>query len=191
MIKVNLGRAIPYMKGVFGEMQKEFRAQTAKDFGAAINDQIEAGISPVSGQGRFQDYSPSYKALIEKNRTKRALAMEQKVFSENKKGTLNQRLNRAVSAGKKFAALGKRLRPVNLHLTGQMLSTQKVTVDKAGGVKISYSDKKATYHNDTGAGKSQVLRRMLPNRSGEKFSTVLMRMLKNIAANSAARILGR
>lgn len=67
----------------------------------------------------------------------------------------------------------KRIRPVNLYLSGAMYkSAESKPVD--GGLNISFKDKKAEYHNDMGAGKSKVIRRMLPTKSGETFSRTIM-----------------
>jgi hypothetical protein len=68
-----------------------------------------------------------------------------------------------------FQALGKRKRPVNMKLSGQMLSS--LSVDVVGNkLRISFSDEVADYHNRQGAGKSKVIRRLLPTNEGERFN---------------------
>lgn len=157
-ITVKYSGAMKFLKGVFAQMQDDFRSQAAKTIGQTINEEILSGTSPVKGQGRFQDYSDSYKAQIQ---------------------------------GPKLASTGKRLRPVNLKVTGDMLGSQEVTISRDAGVTVRYTDKKATYHNTLGAGKSGVLRRMLPTKKGEEFSRTIMSVLKNVAAASVAKIIRR
>jgi hypothetical protein len=67
---------------------------------------------------------------------------------------------------------GKRPRPVNLNLTGKMLASG-TTKPVENGIEVSFKDKKAEYHNDMGAGKSKVIRRLLPTRPGETFSRTI------------------
>lgn len=69
----------------------------------------------------------------------------------------------------------KRQRPVNLTLTGKMLKSIK-SMKKKNSVKIWFSDKKAVYHNDEGAGKAGVIRRMLP-REGEQWAVKIERKI--------------
>ena len=71
--------------------------------------------------------------------------------------------------GKGSGALkSKKQTPRNLELTGKMLKSIKSRKFK-NYLKVWFSDKKANYHNDEGAGKSKVIRRMLP-KDGEEFS---------------------
>jgi hypothetical protein len=63
----------------------------------------------------------------------------------------------------------KKLRPVNLTLSGQMLRSIKGRVTDRG-ISIWFASPIAKYHNELGAGKSKVIRRMLP-KDGEKFKT--------------------
>ena len=158
-IKVKYTAAIKYLKGTFSGIQSEFRKQAEKEFGKELNEKIMAGTSPVKGQGRFPEYSVSYKL--------------------------------AIQTRKKYKDLGKRLRPVNLNLKGDLLDSQRVSISDKDGVKVAYTDKKAVWHNTEGAGKSKVLRRMLPTNKGEEFSQTLMRTLKKLAATAAAKIIGR
>lgn len=72
----------------------------------------------------------------------------------------------------------KRERPVNLWLTGKMLRSMKSRVSN-GVLTLWFSDEKAKYHNKEGAGKSKVIRRILP-QEGEDFTPILKRRLINI-----------
>ena len=118
-----------------------------------ITESIERGVSPVKGQGRFVQYSESYKDEIRAGR---------------------------------FRDLGKRIRPVNLKLTGELLKSLIVKVTNKG-IKISFDNKLANIHNKEGAGKSKTVRRLLPTEDGEEFNrsiTIRAReALNRIASN--------
>lgn len=60
--------------------------------------------------------------------------------------------------------------PVDMTLTGDMLKSLDIVDSKPGTVRLEFDDPKAYYHNNSGAGKSRVIRRLLPDREGEKFS---------------------
>ena len=62
----------------------------------------------------------------------------------------------------------KKQTPRNLVLSGKMLKSIKSRKAK-NYVRDWFSDYKAKYHNEEGAGKSKVIRRMLP-KDGEEFS---------------------
>lgn len=70
---------------------------------------------------------------------------------------------------------GKKKRPVNLYLTGEMI--RSFFVKPSGkGFKIGFRDKKAYYHNETGpGGKREYLRRLLPTIPGENFTKSIIR----------------
>ena len=71
----------------------------------------------------------------------------------------------------KFGTRGlqnKKPRPINLKQTGTMLNSIKTRLT-GSGLSIWFTDKKAKYHNDLGAGKSKVIRRILP-RDGESWA---------------------
>ena len=70
---------------------------------------------------------------------------------------------------KKKKPNGKRIRPINLTLTGALMRSLFVKVLK-NSVVIGFDNKLANIHNKEGAGKSKVIRRMLPTNKGEKFS---------------------
>ena len=69
--------------------------------------------------------------------------------------------------------------PVDMTLSGEMMDSLN-SVDKSGKVFIEFDDPKAVFHNDAGAGKSKVIRRLLPNRDGESFSRNVQRRIYEI-----------
>ncbi len=62
----------------------------------------------------------------------------------------------------KFKDYGKRVRPVNLKLTGKMHESIKSRPIKFG-VLVWFESEIAKYHDKLGAGKSKVTRKMLPS----------------------------
>ena len=84
----------------------------------------------------------------------------------------------------------KKKSPVNLFLTGEMLNSMYVDRDETRQVVwLGFADKKAKYHNDMGAGKSKVIRRLLPTKKGEKFIPNVDRTIKSLAKLSVMRAL--
>jgi len=72
---------------------------------------------------------------------------------------------------------GKKPLPVNLVLSGKMINSLAFSIS-GGRILIEFTDKKAEYHDLLGAGKSKVLRRMLPTRNGEKLSARITKEIK-------------
>lgn len=84
-----------------------------------------------------------------------------------------------IKAGE-FKEYSKLVRPVNLKLSGEMLASGD-TSPTANGVRIIFTDELADIHNRQGAGKSKVIRRLLPTIGGEALSTVIMGKVMTIA----------
>lgn len=77
----------------------------------------------------------------------------------------------------RFARFSKRLRPVNLKLSGKMLRSIK-TLNTKTGFTIFFSDRLADIHQNQGAGRRKVKRKLLPDaRKGETFSRVITNKL--------------
>ena len=76
---------------------------------------------------------------------------------------------------------GKKIRPINLKLTGDMLKSLKLKLRKTG-FTLFFSDPKADYHNNIGAGKSRVIRRMLPKKgTGETLKRTITKPIRDLA----------
>lgn len=119
--------------------------EIAQALPALILKDIAIGKSPVAGEGRFKDYSNSYKESI--------------------RGEL----------GKRYS---KKLRPVNLTLSGDMLKsiTGKSVLYIAF---IKFSNKLAYIHTVLGAGRNKTIRKLLA-QGGEAFSANIKRALVDI-----------
>lgn len=73
--------------------------------------------------------------------------------------------------------LGRKLKaPVNLYVTGDLYKSIRV---KGNATKtfVSFDSPIAKYHNQMGAGKKKVIRRLLPNGKGEEFSKVIQKKI--------------
>jgi hypothetical protein len=81
----------------------------------------------------------------------------------------------------------KKQRPINLKLSGTMLRSIKsrLTINY---VRVWFSDAKAKYHDKLGAGKSKVVRRMIPDpEKGENFNAGIRRRLKKAMQDAVAK----
>lgn len=74
---------------------------------------------------------------------------------------------KAIKQGR-YAEYGKSISPVNLMLSGKMLDSFFIKV-KGLGLVVGFKSKIAKYHTVEGAGKSKVIRKMLPVGQGETF----------------------
>lgn len=85
---------------------------------------------------------------------------------------------------------GKRVRPVNLTLTGKMLRSLKVTFNKSkGSITTRIDSPLADIHNRLGAGASQTVRRLLPTEEGEQLSSAITKKLREIVNNAVKKVL--
>jgi hypothetical protein len=65
-----------------------------------------------------------------------------------------------------------------------------LNIRKGNGVAwVGFADKKAIYHDKLGAGKSKVIRRLLPTRQGEKFISNIDKDIRNLARLSVFKTL--
>lgn len=85
----------------------------------------------------------------------------------------------------------KSKRPVNMTLTGEMISSFFVKL-KTKSFFIGFDDPKADYHNrlGVGTGKSKVIRRLLPTIRGEKFNRSITLDMKEYLRRVAKKIFG-
>jgi len=150
--------------GYVPTVRKEFCKRGPVKMKQAIFQDIIRGISPVKGGGKWKQYSKSYKKAIRRQASNQILA----------------------------ASPTKRISPVNLRLTGQMLST---SFSKCVGgflrrwrLEIGFKDFLANVHNNLGAGKSKVIRRLLPDRPGEKFNKKITNTLLQEMQKSADKV---
>lgn len=145
----------------FPAIQAAFNKDIETTLGPELEQQITSGLSPVAGVGRFPDYSDSYKDEIERS-------------DGVIKGTDGQFWT------------GKKLRPVNLKVSGAMLKSLRIKA-MVETVKVTFLSKFAAYHD---GGNPHIPRRpLLPTGPGEKFSNTITRFLVGRAKIIVAKIL--
>lgn len=168
---------------------------------------ITVGLSPVYSIGRFQRYSESYKMFLKgqirfvtMNGAVRAIFPFKTKIDKKTGGEFSPLSFSKISGGRKqgegetfkIQKIGggvkgkfplpfpnKKTSPVSMSATGQMLNSMYLE-KKGSKIILGISDYKAQYHNDLGAGKSKVIRRLLPTKSGEKFITNIDSRLKRL-----------
>jgi uncharacterized protein (DUF1330 family) len=82
---------------------------------------------------------------------------------------------------------GGKVSPVDMTLSGEMMESLTAK-KKTNTVVIEFEDKKAVYHNNQGAGKSKVIRRLLPDQNGEKFNRKLLQTMRETVAEILRKI---
>jgi hypothetical protein len=75
---------------------------------------------------------------------------------------------------------GGRRKPVDMTGTGKMLDSLEVRPTKSSYV-IRFKSIIADYHNRLGAGKSKVIRRLLPSNRGERFIPSIEKIISKLA----------
>jgi hypothetical protein len=95
-------------------------------------------------------------------------------------------------AGKKFKKYsngyakkkGKK-EPVDMTITGEMLNSLVISEgDKGNSLRIYFRSVIAKYHDVMGAGTSRVIRRLIPWQKGERFTSIIMTLVKRLLNNS-------
>ena len=135
--------------------QKSFRKAALRKVAPMIRASIERGVSPVAGEGRFEQYSDSYKEQM----------VEYGVTGSD--GNL----------------WDKKPRPVNLTVSAGMLKSLKITLDKMLGVVVTFTKKVkgknlAAIHNN---GDGVTERRLLPTVAREKFNRPIQKTIEELA----------
>jgi len=79
---------------------------------------------------------------------------------------------------------GKKLKPINLKLTGALHGSFFVRRRANTGIEIGFSDIKASYHNDGGA----VPKRQLLPKGKQKFKTPILNRLKKVLVDVTKKV---
>jgi len=178
----------------------QFKDNLEKDLPNEILKTILAGNSPIQG-GKQPQYSQSYIDQIEgkvkyftNKKTGGTFAVKPKVLEgENtnirflksgkvKKGKINSAVFEKFEKG---LGVNKRISPVNLKLSGKMLSYIHLNKRSYNPI-IEFNDpanfggyRLSEIHNNLGVGKKQTRRRLLPTEKGEEFNyNILRRIIK-------------
>jgi hypothetical protein len=119
-----------------------------------IKDSVGRGNPPVSGFTRYKGYSQSYKDQI-----------LGKVSFRKINGRIVPIRPQLFEDAEPF--IYKKIRPVNLLLTGAMMRSLIYRPTQKGFV-VYFTNKLAKIHSEEGAGKSKVIRKLMPSGT-EKF----------------------
>lgn len=190
MARVKVDKNLSNIKRLTKVVQRDYARRLLRPLKQAILKDILRGISPVRGE-RFPKYSKSYKEQI------RGKVQFFTVTSGGVKKVIAIKAPRGVTLPTLPHVLGKRLSPVNLKLSGQMLTSLRVrTIGSTTSrrVEISFDDEVAVFHNKLGAGKSKVIRRLLPTESGERFNRRISKLtitLLSISINATLKKFNR
>ena len=182
-VKIDLGGARKDIKMFKTAAKVRLSTELKKE----IKDSILRGVSPVKGKGRFQKYSKSYIQAI-KNEAWLDASGEYFIYRN-----IGGKVKKIIVDGKKLtpktlqAELGKKVSPVNLKLTGEMLKSMFVRPIQRG-LLIGFDNKLADIHNRLGAGKKKVIRRLLPTNDGESFNRSITNKLNEVLDKLAKQI---
>ena len=102
----------------------------------------------------------------------RSIGKEIKDHVKSGKSPVKGKLFKQYSTSYANRKKGGQRKPVTMSDTGDMLKDLKVTATRSS-FRILWDNKIADIHNRLGAGRSKVIRRLLPN-SGESFAVGLM-----------------
>jgi hypothetical protein len=161
---------------------------------------IAEGQSPVRGHGRFEAYKAQGRATaIEKERkaaVKGTSAKSLERFAANAKASA---ASAAAKKGYPWSAMGKypdkKVRPVNLELSGEMLdaltfrvlpSKNAIEVGIIGG-SADVKERAKAHHDGT---KDMARRRFIPGE-GEEFAVSIMRAIRELYGKRLAYLIGR
>lgn len=153
------------------EVSMPMDSQTAKKIGDEVVDamkaSIETGSSTIMGRGKFEAYRGTYRKRIQKYGY---------VHTEDGK-------------------FSKRLRPVNLKVSGKFLDSLKATVQRVKGgyaSVIGFSDKKSQKkeqgHRE---GANEQAERPIIPQSGEKFTQRIQEIYLSLINERIARVIKR
>ena len=152
------------------KVKREWAKKTIKMLKFDVRKLILSGKSPVAGKGRFKKYSDSYKQSMGKKKPHTTFR------------TIGGKVVPLKGADPEITKYGKQARPVNLKLSGKMLRSIKGR-ETRNGLVVWFASKIAKYHDKLGAGKSKVIRRMLPD-SNEKLIRKLQNKVQEIFRQS-------
>lgn len=205
MAKVKVTADLREINQLVPRVRKSFSDTAPIPIREAIRSDIQRGVSPVKGQGRFEKYSPSYRAQIRgeaafrtgkngkvyaitalKNKELKSLRASKKARSQNK--SIKEKIK---EINKVFLSYGKRAAPVNMTLSGKMMSSLIVipsgNFTKSLRLLIAFKDDVADFHNNRGAA-GKTVRRLLPTNQGERFNTNIDSKMRTLLNKSVASI---
>jgi len=180
--KLRPGQIEKILRANIGDINKAFRREIKKiDIVSLILDLINKGISPVFGAAaRFKSYSVNYVKQIKgqiafwTNPNGSVGSLEPLKLKDLKAYRASPEANKQNKANEKWVKdrsakqfNGKKVSPVNLKVSGEMQKT--LTYDERSGI-LTANHERWSFHNDGVPEKNIPERRLLPNRTGERFN---------------------
>lgn len=166
-------------KSLIPKVREQFSKRSPAKIKRVILKDMNRGISPVQGAGKWKKYSQSYKDAIRGETSYRDPVSGEFIIFRY----VNGRPQKIAVPSKKLgrptkvqldASPTKKVSPVNLRLSGGLHKSFSVKTTggflKAFRLVASFKSRLADIHNKRGAGKSKVKRRLLPTESGENFN---------------------
>lgn len=192
--------------GLIAQVRKRFSEKGAIKVKQAIVQDMIKGISPVKGFGKWKKYSDSYKEVIRGKAAYRNVGGKVIRFSADEpwgisdsefnslrpnasakrsrrtaKDIMKQKIKDLNQDFRSKMSPVKNISPVNLRLSGDLHRSLK-SFTKGGFLSnfrlvLQFKNKLADIHNRLGAGKSKVVRRLLPTKQGERFNNKIERVV--------------
>lgn len=179
------------------------QTRVANEIIKVMKEFIAAGKSPVQGVGRFVGYkaAEATKAISQTKRSFNKISKAipaLKASSNSRNKILNSNIADIKRRGYPYSVLdkfpGKRVRPVNLELTGDMLRALIFKIEKKGpriGIFEQSEALKAETHNDGTQVPKVPRRKFIPNKRGDELVISLMRTIKAIYSEELNAIIKR
>ena len=174
-------------------VNRRFAKIAEKPIRKKILDDLNAGVSPVKGEGRLAKYSDFYKDAI---RGKPHLddSGEPFIWRSRPDGKpFKVYVNDGFTNTDVTSKGNKSISPVNLKLSGKLhksLSVMATSFPISGRpfliLRIQFKHFLADIHNRLGAGRKGVVRRMLPTESGENFNLKTQRLIRQLLTASVS-----
>lgn len=182
-IKINLDN----MKRFVPAVNRRFAKIAPKPIKRQILDDLNSGVSPVRGEGKLEKYSDFYKDAI-RGEAHTDDSGQSFIWRSDKGGRPYKVYVPEGFNNTDVTSQGsKSISPVNLKLSGKLHKSLNVAATSfpiSGRpfliLRIQFKHFLAYIHNNLGAGKKGVVRRMLPTEAGERFNNKTTRLIKNI-----------
>lgn len=165
---------------------------------------VAAGRSPVEGVGRFPEYKAVGRVKEQRKRAKAIGSWAKKASASSKRGvqrsasTARKKIGVIKKSGYPYSVMddypSKKIRPVNLFLSGKMLrdigwarnvAKRSVTI----GIFKGLSKKKAMTHNEGTQAPRVPQRKFMPTGKGDDFIISIRRALKAIVTERLAELI--
>ena len=198
MVRVKVTADLREINSLVVLVRKDFKRTAPRIIKKEIKRDIQSGVSPVRGKGRFEKYSKSYKEAI-KGETAFRRTKSGKVFAITTKGVKGSRAfkqgikDKIFDLNEDFRKFKKKLAPINMTFSGKMIKSLFIRVrgiTRRFSMLIAFGDDVADFHNKKGAG-GKTVRRLLPTESGEKFNSRLENIIRNLLNKSVSTIVKR